>query len=63
LRRCFAEDIPLEFFTRNEDLLSINKPQVMVGPPSAGHESGTLSTPLLYQHQDLSGNGVSCGPS
>lgn len=54
-----AEDIPLDIYYEDKDVLVVNKPQGMVVHPAAGHMSGTLVNALLYHCQDLSGiNGV-----
>ncbi|WP_088815135.1 MULTISPECIES: RluA family pseudouridine synthase [Listeria] len=54
-----AEDIPLDIYYEDQDVLVVNKPQGMVVHPAAGHMSGTLVNALLYHCKDLSGiNGV-----
>lgn len=50
-----AEDIPLDIYYEDEDLLVVNKPEGMVVHPSAGHYTGTLVNALLYHCKDLSG--------
>ena len=51
-----AEDIPLDILYEDSDLLIVNKPKGMVVHPSAGHNSGTLVTALMYYcKDDLSG--------
>ncbi len=54
------EDIPLEIFYEDSDIIVINKPKGMVVHPAAGHVSGTLVNALMYHCGDsLSGiNGV-----
>lgn len=53
------EDIPLEIFYEDEDLIVVNKPQGMVVHPGAGNKRGTLVNALLFHCRDLSGiNGV-----
>lgn len=53
------ENIPLDIYYEDEDLLVINKPKGMVIHPAEGNYSGTLVNALLYHCQDLSGiNGV-----
>lgn len=55
-----AQDIPLDIFYEDDDLLVVNKPQNMVVHPAAGNRDGTLVNALLYHCEDnLSGiNGV-----
>ncbi len=54
-----AEDIALDIYYEDKDVLVVNKPQGMVVHPAAGHMSGTLVNALLYHCKDLSGiNGV-----
>ena len=55
------ENIPLDIFYEDDDLLVVNKPRGMVVHPAAGHYSGTLVNALMYHCKDnLSGiNGVS----
>lgn len=53
------ENIPLDIYFEDHDVLVVNKPQGMVVHPAAGHTSGTLVNALLYHCNDLSGiNGV-----
>ncbi|MHC5252007.1 RluA family pseudouridine synthase [Listeria kieliensis] len=53
------ENIPLDIYYEDVDVLVVNKPQGMVVHPSAGHSTGTLVNALLYHCTDLSGiNGV-----
>lgn len=53
------ENIPLDIYYEDEDLLVINKPTGMVVHPANGHYSGTLVNAVLYHCQDLSGiNGI-----
>ncbi|MCQ2559925.1 MAG: RluA family pseudouridine synthase [Clostridia bacterium] len=53
------ENIPLDIYYEDQDLLVINKPRGMVVHPAEGNFSGTLVNALLYHCQDLSGiNGV-----
>ena len=58
MRTC-PEDIPLDIFYEDEDLLVINKPQGMVVHPAPGHHSGTLVHALLFhcmgQLSDING--------
>ncbi|EOC2141215.1 RluA family pseudouridine synthase [Listeria monocytogenes] len=50
-----AEDIPLDIYFEDKDMLVVNKPEGMVVHPSAGHASGTLVNALLFHCDDLSG--------
>ncbi|MBE3587933.1 MAG: RluA family pseudouridine synthase [Thermoanaerobacteraceae bacterium] len=53
------EDIPLDIFYEDGDVIVINKPRGMVVHPAEGSYSGTLVNALLYHCRDLSGvNGV-----
>ena len=53
------EEIPLEIYYEDHDLVVVNKPRGMVVHPAGGHERGTLVNALLAHCQDLSGiNGV-----
>lgn len=53
------EDIELDIFYEDRDLLVINKLQGMVVHPAHGNYQGSLVNALLYHCQDLSGiNGV-----
>lgn len=54
------EDIPLDIYYEDADVIMINKPKGMVVHPAAGHFSGTLVNALMYHCKDsLSGiNGV-----
>ena len=52
------EDIPLDIFYEDEELLVINKPKGLVVHPAPGHEGGTLVNALLFHCGDsLSGIG------
>lgn len=54
-----AENIPLDIYYEDLDVLVVNKPKGMVVHPSAGHQSETLVNALLHHCDDLSGiNGV-----
>lgn len=55
-----AENIPLDVFYEDDDLLVVNKPAGMVVHPGAGNFSGTLVNALLYHCDHLSSIG---GPS
>ena len=43
-----AENLPLEIIYQDEDVAVVNKHQVMVVHPSAGHISGTLVKCSMY---------------
>lgn len=52
------QDIPLDIFYEDDDLLVVNKPKGMVVHPAAGNPDGTLVNALLYHCGDsLSGIG------
>lgn len=54
-----AENIPLDIYYEDSDLIVVNKPRGMVVHPAEGNVSGTLVNALLYHCRDLSGiNGV-----
>ncbi|HEY8364692.1 MAG TPA: RluA family pseudouridine synthase [Haloplasmataceae bacterium] len=56
------EDIPLDIYYEDQDVIVINKPQGMVVHPANGHFTGTLVNAVLHHCKDLSGiNGV-CRP-
>jgi len=51
-----AEDIPLDIYYEDKDLLVVNKPKGMVVHPANGNESGTLVNALMFHCKDsLSG--------
>ncbi len=51
-----AEDIPLDIYYEDEDILVVNKPKGMVVHPANGNESGTLVNALMFHCKDsLSG--------
>jgi 23S rRNA pseudouridine1911/1915/1917 synthase len=53
------EDIPLDIYYEDSDLLVVNKPTGMVVHPAVGHYSNTLVNALMFHCNDLSGiNGV-----
>ncbi|MGG0237554.1 RluA family pseudouridine synthase [Bacillus rhizoplanae] len=53
------EDMNLEIYYEDSDVLVVNKPRGMVVHPAPGHTSGTLVNGLMYHCKDLSGiNGV-----
>lgn len=49
------QNIPLDVFYEDRDLLVVNKPRGMVTHPAAGTPDGTLVNALLYHTKDLSG--------
>ena len=54
-----AEDMDLDIYYEDEDVLVVNKPKGMVVHPAPGHTSGTLVNGLMAHCKDLSGiNGV-----
>lgn len=54
-----AENIPLDIYFEDQDVIVVNKPRGMVVHPAEGNTSGTLVNALLYHCTDLSGiNGV-----
>lgn len=53
------EDMNLEIYYEDTDVLVVNKPRGMVVHPAPGHTSGTLVNGLMHHCTDLSGiNGV-----
>lgn len=53
------EDMNLEVYYEDADVLVVNKPRGMVVHPAPGHTKGTLVNGLMYHCTDLSGiNGV-----
>ncbi len=53
------EDIPLDIYYDDADVIVINKPRGMVVHPAEGNYTGTLVNALLHHCRDLSGiNGV-----
>ncbi|HEY9577742.1 MAG TPA: RluA family pseudouridine synthase [Pseudobacillus sp.] len=54
-----AEDLDLDIYYEDQDVLVVNKPRGMVVHPAPGHLSGTLVNGLMAHCKDLSGiNGV-----
>ncbi|MDR1467454.1 MAG: RluA family pseudouridine synthase [Oscillospiraceae bacterium] len=55
-----AENIALDIFYEDDDLLVVNKPRGMVVHPAAGHRCGTLVNALIFHCKDslskISGN-------
>ncbi|MCT2195364.1 RluA family pseudouridine synthase [Paenibacillus sp. p3-SID1389] len=49
------EDIPLEIYYEDSDVIVVNKPRGMVVHPAPGHTSGTLVNALMFHCKDLSG--------
>lgn len=53
------EDIPLDIYYEDSDVIVINKPSGMVVHPAVGNTKGTLVNALMYHCKDLSAiNGV-----
>lgn len=54
-----GEDIPIEIFYEDEDVMIVNKEQGMVVHPAPGHYTGTLVNAILFRSDRLSSiNGV-----
>lgn len=49
------EDIPLDIYYEDSDVIVVNKPRGMVVHPASGHSSGTLVNALMAHCKDLSG--------
>jgi 23S rRNA pseudouridine1911/1915/1917 synthase len=49
------EDIPLDIYYEDSDVIVVNKPRGMVVHPAPGHNSGTLVNALMFHCKDLSG--------
>ncbi|MNO15218.1 Ribosomal large subunit pseudouridine synthase D [compost metagenome] len=49
------EDIPLDVYYEDADVIVVNKQRGMVVHPAPGHASGTLVNALMYHCKDLSG--------
>lgn len=49
------EDIPLDIYYEDSDVIVVNKERGMVVHPAPGHASGTLVNALMYHCKDLSG--------
>ncbi len=57
--KALPENIPLDIYYEDEDILVVNKPRGMVVHPAEGNFQGTLVNALLHHCKDLSGiNGV-----
>lgn len=56
------EDIPLDIYYEDQDLIVVNKAPGMVVHPAAGHYSGTLVNALLHHCDDLAGIGGELRP-
>jgi 23S rRNA pseudouridine1911/1915/1917 synthase len=52
-----AENIPLDIYYEDSDVIVINKPRGMVVHPAPGNYTGTVVNALLYHCGDLSGIG------
>lgn len=52
-----VENIPLDIYYEDSDVIVINKPRGMVVHPASGNYSGTVVNALLYHCGDLSGIG------
>lgn len=50
-----AQNIPLDIFYEDKDIIVVNKPSGMVVHPAAGNLDNTLVNALLYHCKDLSG--------
>lgn len=50
-----AEEIPLDIYYEDSDVVVVNKPRGMVVHPAPGHASGTLVNALMHHCKDLSG--------
>lgn len=51
------EDIPLDIYYEDSDVIVVNKPSGMVVHPACGNYNNTLVNALMYHCQDLSGIG------
>ncbi len=49
------QDIPLDIYYEDQDLIVVNKPAGMVVHPAAGNKDNTLVNALLFHCKDLSG--------
>lgn len=49
------EDIPLDIYYEDSDVIVVNKPRGLVVHPAPGHASGTLVNALMFHCRDLSG--------
>jgi len=52
-----AEDIPLDIYYEDQDVIVVNKASGMVVHPAVGNYSGTLVNALMHHCKDLSGIG------
>lgn len=52
-----AEDIPLNIYYEDKDVIVVNKESGMVVHPAVGNYSGTMVNALMYHCKDLSGIG------
>ena len=60
--RIDPENIPLDIFYEDEDIIVVNKPAGMLVHPAHGAYSGTLVNALLYHYQELSDLNTSVRP-
>ncbi|MDD3374834.1 MAG: RluA family pseudouridine synthase [Candidatus Omnitrophica bacterium] len=60
--RATPQDIALDIFYEDEDIVVVNKPVGMVVHPAPGCRSGTLVNALLYRYQELSTAGDALRP-
>lgn len=56
------ENIPLNIFYEDDQVIVVDKPAGMVVHPAAGHSDGTLVNALLYHCEDLAGIGGELRP-
>ena len=57
------ENIPLDIYYEDDDLIVVNKPSGMVVHPAPGHYTGTLVNALLYHTKNLSSVNTDIRPS
>lgn len=50
-----AEELPLDVYYEDQDVIVVNKQRGMVVHPAPGHSSGTLVNALMFHCKDLSG--------
>ena len=50
-----SEEIPLDVYYEDQDVIVVNKQRGMVVHPAPGHSTGTLVNALMYHCKDLSG--------
>ncbi len=56
-----AENIPLDIFYEDDDVIIVNKPSGMVVHPANGNYTGTLVNALMYHTKSLSNNDIRPG--